>query len=111
MSADTTKHPNPAVQALDRVSASSERTLGAVESLSRPWWYAAPDVFVRCVEMAFLPIVALTRVAEAAVSVFILGIVVVAGLWWAGVITDAAVVETLTPVGRRIVDMIESSAL
>ncbi len=78
--------------------------------VARPWWYDAPPVAMGCLRIIVAPFRFVVDVAEAAVSVAVLAVLVVVGAWYTGHIKDEDVVAALKPVGTKVLSMVQKSA-
>lgn len=99
---------SPVAQALVRQS--QKVSIRAAET-ARPWYFAAPAVFMGCMKVVFFPIVAAIRAAEFLMAAVVLSIFGAAGGWYLGKITDQQVMDVLQPLGDRLLAMVQSAGL
>lgn len=81
-----------------------------IADAAAPWWFRAPSVMLACLRFSLFPLELAIRAAEAAMAFIILAILAIAFFWWTGAISDAEIVSWLTPIGDRILAMIEQAA-
>jgi hypothetical protein len=98
-----------AAAALDALARSAASSDAHARSNARPWWFAAPAVALGCARVAAAPLVAVVRLAEAAVAIALLAALGVAAAWHLGYIADKEVVAALKPVGQRLLAMVQSA--
>lgn len=99
-----------AAQVFQAMQAAHEDHSLRIAASTAPWWFRAPSVMLACLRLSLFPLELAIRAAEAVMALVVLGILAVAFFWWTGTISDAEIVSWLTPIGDRILTMIEQAA-
>jgi hypothetical protein len=107
---DTAPRPSPAAIALDALADRQHAATEVVRRQTSPWWMAAPAIFAYCLHLVETPIRLFNLAVETAVSLAVVAVVWLCFLIYAGDIPQEKVVGFLKPVGKKVVDMMQSSA-
>lgn len=75
----------------------------------KPWWFAAPRIALACLWLLFLPIRAITWVADAVIALAVLGFFAVGWMWLSGAIPDAVVTAFLGQLGERVLGLAKAA--
>ena len=92
-----------------QVRAKSGRPVRAVFMSATPWWWLAPSIIRGLIAVGTLPFKFLIGLAEVALAVAVMGIVGTVSAWYLGYIPDEQVIQTLRPVGDRLISIVTGS--
>jgi hypothetical protein len=102
--------PSPASIALDGIATRQHQATEVARRQSGTWWLLAPAVFAWCLHAVQAPVKLFNLMVETAVSMAVVSVVVTGFFIYTGDIPQEQVAGFLKPIGKKIVDMVQTSA-